>query len=82
MFYNLHINWEWFALQLTKLKNKYPELIVIDIYALQCPNEICRTAINGYPVYRQADLGGHISEYASYAFAKEYLQLFNNPFEK
>ncbi len=62
---------------MNNLKNKYPELEIVNIYDLQCTNGMCRTEINGYPVY--ADDDGHITDYASYMFGKEFLEINKNP---
>ncbi|WP_317978192.1 SGNH hydrolase domain-containing protein [Tenebrionicola larvae] len=69
---------DWFATLFTSLKKDYPELIIIDPKAVQCSGAICRTVIDGVPVYRDV---GHITDYASYTFGNEYLNNFGNPFK-
>ena len=70
---------KWINELFFKMKEKYPELILIDMYSLQCQNELCKTEINNYPIYR--DGHGHITEYASYQFGKDYIKQYGNPFK-
>ena len=71
-------NYQWFFNTVSELKKKYPSLIIIDMYSVHCPDGICRGDIRQYPVY--ADTEGHLTDYASYEFGKEYLQKYGNPF--
>ena len=61
-----------------ELKEKYG-IITVDLKVIQCPRGICRTQIDNYPIYR--DRGGHLTDYASYLFAKEFLDNNTNPFK-
>ncbi|WP_058534738.1 acyltransferase family protein [Legionella saoudiensis] len=58
------------------MKNKYPQLIIIDPKKIQCPNGQCTAEIKGVPAFRDE---GHITDYASYQLAKRYLQEYGNP---
>ena len=69
---------EWFTQIFNKMKKDYPSLIVIDPKDVQCSGNICKTDIDGIPVYRDV---GHITDYASYIFGKEYLIKSGNPFQ-
>lgn len=66
----------WFDDLFKKMKVKYPQLILIDPQKVQCAHNLCPAEINGIPIYRDA---GHITDYASYQFARLYLQKFKNP---
>lgn len=67
---------QWFGNLFRKMKNKYPQLIVIDPKKVQCEQGRCAADVNGVPVYRDV---GHITDYASYQFGKMYLKKFHNP---
>jgi hypothetical protein len=67
---------QWFGNLFHKMKNKYPQLIVIDPKKVQCEQGRCAADVNGVPVYRDV---GHITDYASYQFGKMYLKKFHNP---
>lgn len=67
---------KWFNQLFNKMKNKYPQLIIIDPKKIQCTQNICKADINGVPIYRDV---GHITDYASYQFGKLYLQKYPNP---
>ncbi len=73
-------NHEEYALlsYLSEMKNRHPNLVVIDLKKLHCFDGICRAFINDYPIYR--DNSGHLTDYASYEFGKKYLKKYNNPF--
>lgn len=66
----------WDSQLFDMLKVDYPSLVIIDPKDVQCHGDKCKTSINGIPVYRDV---GHITDYASYEFAKEYLKRFENP---
>ncbi|PHI29479.1 acyltransferase family protein [Budvicia aquatica] len=68
----------WDSQIFNMLKIDYPSLIIIDPKDVQCQDDKCKTSINGIPVYRDV---GHITDYASHEFAKEYLKRFENPFK-
>lgn len=67
---------QWFHQLFNKMKNKYPQLIIIDPKKVQCKHNVCIADIDGIPVYRDV---GHITDYASYQFGNLYLQKFPNP---
>ncbi|QND82384.1 Uncharacterized protein ChrSV_0155 [Chromobacterium vaccinii] len=69
---------EWFSELFSRLKKEHPQLIIIDPKDIQCKGGICKTEIDGVPIYRDV---GHLNDYASYKFGKEYLQNFQNPFK-
>ncbi|MDR7341993.1 peptidoglycan/LPS O-acetylase OafA/YrhL [Pantoea alhagi] len=78
-----HMDWagdenEWFSQLFDKLKKDYPSLIIIDPKTVQCQDNTCKTVINGVPVYRDV---GHLTDYASYTFGKEYIDKQGNPFK-
>lgn len=66
----------WFEQLFDKMRIKYPQLILIDPQKVQCNKRRCKADVDGVPVYRD---GGHITDYASYQFGKQYLKEFNNP---
>jgi peptidoglycan/LPS O-acetylase OafA/YrhL len=68
---------QWFSQLFVKMKKEYPSLIFIDPKDVQCEGEICKTDINGIPVYRDV---GHLTDYASSIFGQEYLIQLGNPF--
>jgi peptidoglycan/LPS O-acetylase OafA/YrhL len=75
--FNLQTSAEFWLNNLFKeMQKKYPQLIVIDPKKVQCLNNRCKADINGVPVFRDI---GHITDYASYQFAKLYLQQYKNP---
>lgn len=67
---------QWFDQLFATIKIKYPQLILIDPKKVQCPYGRCKADVNGIPVYRDV---GHITDYASYHFGKQYLKEFHNP---
>ncbi len=66
----------WFDTLFAKMQSKYAQLIIIDPKIVQCPNGLCKAAINGLPVFRDLN---HITDYASYFMAKSYLKQLKNP---
>ncbi|SCY17324.1 acyltransferase family protein, partial [Legionella micdadei] len=66
----------WLDSLFLKMQKKYSQLIIIDPRKVQCTNGRCRADINGVPVFRDV---AHITDYASYQFAKLYLQQYKNP---
>ncbi len=66
----------WFDLLFKRMQVKHPQLIVIDPKDVQCDATSCLTALEGIPVYRDV---GHITDFASYAFGRRYLERFTNP---
>lgn len=69
---------EWFSQLFVKLQQNYPTLIVIDPKDAQCSGHLCKTDLNGIPVYRDV---GHLTDYASHEFGLEYLKRIGNPFK-
>ncbi len=69
---------QWQDDMFLRMKNKYAQLILIDPKKVQCPNGLCKTDINGVPVFRDA---GHLTDYASYQLADMYLQRYKNPLD-
>ncbi|MGC1183437.1 acyltransferase family protein [Legionella sp.] len=67
---------EWQDDLFLHMKNKYTQLIIIDLQKVQCPNSRCTADINGIPVFRDS---GHITDFASYHLADSYLKQYNNP---
>ncbi|KTC88230.1 MULTISPECIES: acyltransferase family protein [Legionella] len=75
--FNLQTSTEfWLNNLFEEMQKKYPQLIVIDPKKVQCLNNRCKADINGVPVFRDI---GHITDYASYQFAKLYLKQYKNP---
>lgn len=64
---------------LRSLKERYPNLIVIDPKRVQCSDDLCLAAIQGIPIF---SYGGHISDFASTQLGLRYLHVFGNPFSK
>jgi peptidoglycan/LPS O-acetylase OafA/YrhL len=62
-----------------ELKLKYPQIVFIDIEALECPSGICDPQIDGVPVY---DDRNHINGYGSVALARRYLSMSRNPLQR
>lgn len=62
-----------------EMQKKYPTITIIDMTELQCKDGTCHSDINGYPLY--SDSGAHLTDYASYQFAVEYLSEHENPFK-
>jgi hypothetical protein len=48
----------------------------IDPKNVQCVQNVCKTVLEGVPVYRDV---GHITDFASRRFGEQYLQTFGNP---
>lgn len=67
---------DWFNGLFVRLKTAYPALLVIDPKDVQCKAGVCMTNIDGVPVYRDV---GHITDFASYWFGKEYVRMLGNP---
>lgn len=70
---------EWFPQLFNRLEKTYPTLIIIDPKDAQCSGNVCKTDINGVPVYRDV---GHINDFASHEFGVEYLRQHKNPFNE
>lgn len=68
---------DWVNTTFAKLKEKYPELIIIDPELVLCTNNKCKADINNVPVFRDES---HLTDYASYHLGKSYLERYNNPF--
>ncbi|MFA3778670.1 acyltransferase family protein [Yersinia sp. 1652 StPb PI] len=68
----------WIDNMFLRLKAKFPELILINMYELQCSTGVCRTDIDGYPVYRD---WSHLTDYSSHQFGIEYLKMHGNIFK-
>lgn len=69
---------KWIDQMFLRLKAKFPELILINMYELQCSTGVCRTDIDGYPVYRD---WSHLTDYSSHQFGIEYLKMHGNIFK-
>jgi peptidoglycan/LPS O-acetylase OafA/YrhL len=67
----------WYHQLFRKMKQKYPDLILISPRLVQCNNGMCPADIDGIPVFRDS---GHITDYASYRFGEQYLKRYKNPF--
>lgn len=68
---------QWFSQLFIKMKKEYPSLIVIDPKDVQCERGLCKSDIEGIPVYRDV---GHLTDYSSLKFGEAYLRKFKNPF--
>lgn len=66
----------WFEGLFVQLKRDYPSIRFIDPKAVQCEQGVCKTVLDGVPVYRDI---GHVTDFASHRFGEEYLQAFGNP---
>lgn len=69
----------WVEQLFSNLKNKYPSLIIIDPKDVQCPGGVCKSEINGVPLYRDV---GHLNDYATNVLGQEYLEKIGNPFKE
>ena len=58
------------------LQARFPSLIIVDPKNVQCPDGLCRTEIEGIPLYRDV---GHLNDYATKTLGEAYLQQFGNP---
>jgi hypothetical protein len=61
------------------MKEKYPQLLLIDPKKVQCHQGTCFSDLGGVPLYRDV---GHLTDYASYQLGGIYLQRYGNPFVK
>lgn len=66
----------WFETLFLQLKRDYPSIRFIDPKNVQCVQNVCKTVLEGVPVYRDV---GHITDFASRRFGEQYLQTFGNP---
>lgn len=66
----------WTEKMYATLQAKFPSLIVIDPKRVQCPDGICKTEINGIPLYRDV---GHLNDYATKKLAESWLKQYGNP---
>jgi peptidoglycan/LPS O-acetylase OafA/YrhL len=66
----------WFDGLFDSLKADYPTLVVIDPKVAQCVDSKCANVVDGAPVYRDV---GHITDYASYKFGRDYIERMGNP---
>jgi hypothetical protein len=67
---------DWFETLFVDLKRDFPSIRFIDPKAVQCEKGVCKTVLDGAPVYRDI---GHITDFASHRLGQEYLQAFGNP---
>ncbi|WP_298628391.1 acyltransferase family protein [uncultured Legionella sp.] len=67
---------QWFDDLFIRMKKKYAQLIIIDPQKVLCPGGRCKADINGIPVFKDE---GHITDYASYYLAQNYLKRYKNP---
>jgi hypothetical protein len=67
---------DWFESLFVNLKRDFPSIRFIDPKDVQCEKGVCKTVVNGVPVYRDV---GHITDFASRRFGEQYLQTFGNP---
>lgn len=61
---------------LIKMKNEFPELILIKSDQIFCKNNICTTEIDGVPLYRD---NSHLNDIGSKLLGEKYLEFFGNP---
>lgn len=66
----------WTEQLFSTLQAKFPTLIVIDPKRVQCPGGVCKTEIDGIPLYRDV---GHLNDYATRKLGEAYLQQYGNP---
>lgn len=69
----------WLAQLFRDAKQTHPDLLVIDPKDVQCVDGQCKLSIDGLPIYRDI---GHITDFASTAMGKMYLQAKGNPFNE
>lgn len=62
---------------LKKIKNDYPNLIIIDPTSIMCSDEECYSELNGVPLYKDR---GHLNFTGSTLIGELYLNKFGNPF--
>jgi len=67
---------EWFETLFAALHKEFPSLVFIDPKDVQCNKGVCATTIDSVPVYRDV---GHITDYASFKFAEQYVKRYGNP---
>ena len=67
----------WLAQLFEAAKQAHPDVLVIDPKDVQCTDGQCKLSIDGLPIYRDI---GHITDFASTAMGKMYLQAKGNPF--
>lgn len=68
----------WLAQLFMDAKQAHPNLLVIDPKDVQCTDGQCKLLIDGLPIYRDI---GHITDFASKAMGRLYLQAKGNPFK-
>lgn len=69
-------NFKWQDALFARMKQKYPQLIIIDPKDAQCEQGICKVDIAGIPLFRDVD---HFNDFGSYQLADIYLQHQKNP---
>ncbi|MDR2869764.1 MAG: acyltransferase, partial [Deferribacteraceae bacterium] len=62
---------------LASFKEKYPQIIIIDLHELLCQDGRCTAMIDDQPLY--TDKFGHITHYASHRLGEMYLENIGNP---
>lgn len=62
------------------LKEKYPEIILIDPKKVICNRNKCYNALGGIPLYMSGGTNSHLNYDGSVALGLHYLRQFNNPF--
>ncbi|MDR2870425.1 MAG: acyltransferase [Deferribacteraceae bacterium] len=62
---------------LMSAQQQYPQIIIMDLYELICPDNSCSALVDGYPIY---STGSHITAYASHRLGEMYLEKYGNPF--
>jgi hypothetical protein len=60
-------------------KEKYPQIIIIDLHNLLCFEGKCSAVVDDYPLY--SDKNSHITPYASKCLGEMYLDKYPNPFK-
>jgi peptidoglycan/LPS O-acetylase OafA/YrhL len=69
---------QMFANQLIdQLVVAYPQIIVIDPNAIICADDVCRTELDGVPIYRDDD---HLNRIGSETLGEIYVRELGNPF--
>lgn len=63
---------------ITKLRQKFPKLEVINPNKILCDEMTCKSALNDIPLYRDKDKD-HLSYLGAAEFGKVYLKEFGNP---
>ncbi|WP_339352573.1 acyltransferase family protein [Acinetobacter beijerinckii] len=71
------LDFQYWQHDLTVLKTKYKELIVLDFNPIICPQKVCYSYLGHTPLYRD---GQHLTYTGSAEIGVEYLKKYGNPF--